>query len=334
MFADIYDGEKYDARIAEEWKLPDYDDGGWENVQKSEEFKGKIVSEYDNSVIVCKDLERHVVWVRIHDGIIGADSLSYGKVNVVRTAQNGRFRLEKGETAVVDFGQNFAGWECFCVEGARGTTVTVKHAEMLNDCNGRRSRGNDGAEGTAYLEALRSAKATTQYVLRGGGAEQYHPSHTYYGFRYLQITADAPVLFHSVTGQVVTSVTADTGYLRTSDSRINRLFENIRWGQYSNYLSVPTDCPQRDERLGWTADTQVFAAAVHTVTLLVKLPAKFQRAAASLRALGSAQRMRCKALPVWQVVRKNKNVCVFCDIGIRFFVYFSLVRLLFRRCGQ
>ena len=89
--------------------------------------------------------------------------------------------------------------------------------------------------------------------------EEYHPAFTYYGFRYIQITADAPVSFHGICGEVVTSVTEDTGFIQTSNDDINQLISNIRWAQYSNYLSVPTDCPQRDERLGWTADTQVFA---------------------------------------------------------------------------
>ena len=130
---------------------------------------------------------------------------------------------------------------------------------MLNDGNGAHERRNDGPEGTVYQAALRSALATTNYILSGEGIEEYHPSHTYYGFRYIQITADAPVTFHKLTGQVVTSVERDTGYVKASNEEVNRLFSNVRWGQYSNYLSVPSDCPQRDERLGWTADTQVFA---------------------------------------------------------------------------
>lgn len=130
---------------------------------------------------------------------------------------------------------------------------------MLNDGNGAQSRGNDGPEGSIYQANLRSARAQTNYILRGGGIEEYHPSFTYYGFRYAEITCDAPVTFHEISGEVVTSVTEDTGFLTTSNADINQLISNIRWGQYSNYLSVPTDCPQRDERLGWTADTQVFA---------------------------------------------------------------------------
>ena len=259
LFADIYDGETYDARVSTEWMKPGYDDSLWCRVNVNTEFTGKLVSGYSATIVVRDDLERTVQSVKIHKGIVGASDTHYGRANVVRTLRSGAFTLNEGETAVIDFGQNFAGREAFAVKGARGTKITVKHAEMLNDGNGAHERGNDGPEGTVYQAALRSALATTNYILSGEGIEEYHPSHTYYGFRYIQITADAPVTFHKLTGQVVTSVERDTGYVNTSNEEINRLFSNVRWGQYSNYLSVPSDCPQRDERLGWTADTQVFA---------------------------------------------------------------------------
>lgn len=258
-FADIYDGETYDARISTDWMLPSFDDSGWADAVGNTEFTGELVSGYASTVVVRSDLERAVQSVAIYDGVTGNSTDAYGTVNVVRTADTGEFTLAAGETAVIDFGQNFAGWEKFRVSGESGTKITVRHAEMLNDGNGAHSRGNDGPEGSIYQANLRSALAQTNYILRGGGIEEYHPSFTYYGFRYAEITCDAPVTFHEISGEVVTSVTEDTGFLTTSNADINQLISNIRWGQYSNYLSVPTDCPQRDERLGWTADTQVFA---------------------------------------------------------------------------
>ena len=258
-FADIYDGETHDARISTDWMLPSFDDSGWADAVGNTEFTGELVSGYASTVVVRSDLERAVQSVAIYDGVTGNSTDAYGTVNVVRTADTGEFTLAAGETAVIDFGQNFAGWEKFRVSGESGTKITVRHAEMLNDRNGAHSRGNDGPEGSIYQANLRSARAQTNYILRGGGIEEYHPSFTYYGFRYAEITCDAPVTFHEISGEVVTSVTEDTGFLTTSNADINQLISNIRWGQYSNYLSVPTDCPQRDERLGWTADTQVFA---------------------------------------------------------------------------
>ena len=258
-FADIYDGETYDARISTEWMLPSFNDESWKNCVYNTEFTGDIVSGYTTTIAVRKDLQREVVSVAIYDDIVGATDKAYGKINTVRTSKSGTFTLASSETAVIDFGQNFAGWEKIKVSGDAGTKITILHGEMLNDGNGLISRGNDGPEGSIYQKSLRTARAQTNYILKGKIIEEYHPAFTYYGFRYIQITVDAPVEFHDICGEVVTSVTEDTGFIETSNEDINQLISNIRWGQYSNYLSVPTDCPQRDERLGWPADTQVFA---------------------------------------------------------------------------
>lgn len=262
-YADIFNGETYDARIKEDWKQAGFNDSGWSNAKINTEFKGEICNWIGSFVTVREDLELSVKSVDINDGIKSgtADGSHYGTVNVVRSASDGKFTLNKGETALVDFGQNFAGWEAFEAEGEEGTVITVRHGEILNDGNGARSRGCDGAEGSIYNANYRSAKATTKYIMSGNGTEKYHPSFTFYGFRYIEITVDKPVTFKNLTGQVVTSVEKDTGFITTSEEDVNKLISNIRWGQYSNYLSVPTDCPQRDERQGWTADTQVFSQA-------------------------------------------------------------------------
>ncbi len=120
------------------------------------------------------------------------------------------------------------------------------------------SRGNDGPEGSIYTASLRSAPAATHYVLGGKGDESYRPTTTYYGFRYIEITATADITVQKVRGEVATSVTEDTGSFETSDEYINRLYQNVIWGQYSNYFGQATDCPQRDERLGYSGDAQVF----------------------------------------------------------------------------
>jgi len=162
---------------------------------------------------------------------------------------------------VVDYGQNFAGWDAFEVQGEAGTTVHVEHGELLNDGNGATSRGCDGPEGSVNNSNYRVATADTYYTLSGNGVERYQPGHTYYGFSCAAFTADGPVTLNNIRGQVVTSVKEDTAWMTTSDADVNQLVSNIRWGMYSNYLSIPTDCPQRSERMGWTGDAQNFVEA-------------------------------------------------------------------------
>ncbi len=261
VYADIFSGETYDARISQAWMKSDFDDTSWANASLNLEFVGEIVSWSGSYITVREDLTLDTKSVTVFDGVTGESSTAYGKINTVAVYGDEAFTLQKGETAVIDFGQNFAGWEAITVEGKAGTVLTIEHGETLNDQNGAYSRGCDGPEGSIYNANYRSAAATTRYTLSGNGVESYHPSFTFYGFRYIEITATDTVTIHAVKGMVVTSVDTDTGFMTTSDEDVNQLISNIRWGQYSNYLSVPTDCPQRDERQGWTADTQVFAQA-------------------------------------------------------------------------
>ena len=147
-----------------------------------------------------------------------------------------------------DLGQNMVGFVRLKVSAPAGTKVTMRHGEMLNP------------DGTIYTKNLRGAISTDTYVCRGDGAEVFQPHFTFHGFRYVEITGltEKPTS-DSVTGMVVASDTPRTGEFSCSDPRINQLYSNIVWGQRGNYLSVPTDCPQRDERLGWMGDAQVFA---------------------------------------------------------------------------
>ena len=156
-------------------------------------------------------------------------------------------QLPSGET-LFDLGQNFTGWARLKVRGSAGTTVTLRFAEVLD------------RTGNLYTANLRNAKQTDRYILKGGGEEIFEPHFTFHGFRYVAVQglpqrADTG----TITGIAVSSDLAQTGQLVTSDSLLNQLQHNIVWGQRSNFLDVPTDCPQRDERLGWTGDAQVFA---------------------------------------------------------------------------
>ena len=145
---------------------------------------------------------------------------------------------------MVDLGQNMVGWVRLEVEGERGTTVRLRFAEMLEE------------DGSLHLANLRAARPQETYVLRGGCREVFEPRFTFHGFRYVEVTGldEAPTL----VGRVVHSDTPWTGSFECSSELVNQLWRNVTWGQRGNFLSVPTDCPQRDERLGWLADAQVF----------------------------------------------------------------------------
>ena len=259
----IYDGERYDNRVDESWMLPGFDDASWEYCAVNTEYRGKISAFIGVPVTVRKDLERVAESLTVFNGADNASDGFYGKIHTVRDyANTDEITLRPGETLLVDFGQNLAGWEAFEVKAPSGTEVHVRHGEILNDGNGALSRGNDGPEGSIYNANYRSATANTVYTAAGmGDFEAYHPSHSFYGFRYIEITVTEPATLRRIVAQVVTSSHEDTGDLITSDRDVNRLVSNIRWGMYSNYLSVPTDCPQRDERKGWTGDAQVFSIA-------------------------------------------------------------------------
>ncbi len=261
--ATIYDGEVYDARIPAGWKTSAYNDARWANAVPNTEFAGSIDSAAAGSgVRIRGDLTLAPQTVRVLFGAAGMTAAQYGNAVRVASYEGGEsFTLKKGRTAVVDFGQNFAGVAQITVRGPRGTIVRIRHAEMLNEKDGVIARGNDGPGGSIYTRNLRGAGARAIYVLAGEGEETYRPVFTYFGFRYAEITASENIRLSGIRGLVMTSVQEDTGSITTSDPALNRLARNTLWGQYSNYVSVPTDCPQRDERLGWSADTQVFSAA-------------------------------------------------------------------------
>ena len=146
---------------------------------------------------------------------------------------------------VFDLGQNMVGWIRLKVSAERGDKVVVRFAEMLNP------------DGTLYTTNLRVARATDTYYVGESGESVWEPRFTFHGFRYVEVTGCTPAL-DSVTGIVLHSATPRTGWFECSNGMVNQLYHNIVWGQRGNYLEVPTDCPQRDERLGWTGDAQVF----------------------------------------------------------------------------
>jgi alpha-L-rhamnosidase len=148
---------------------------------------------------------------------------------------------------IIDFGQNMVGWVRLKVSGPAGATVTIRHSEALNP------------DGTLYTTNLRTARNIDYYTLRGGGEEIFEPRFTFHGFRYVELSGfPGEPTADTVTGMVIHSDTPVTGVFICSDPLINQLQQNIVWSQKGNFVDVPTDCPQRDERLGWTGDAQVF----------------------------------------------------------------------------
>ncbi|MGC1617908.1 MAG: family 78 glycoside hydrolase catalytic domain, partial [Candidatus Acidiferrum sp.] len=217
--SDIYNGETYDARLERTgWNEAGYNDAEWKGVTVIEAPNAKLVAPAGPTV---KEIE---------------------EVKPVKV-----FRTPAGDT-VLDMGQNMVGWMRFRLTAPAGTTVTLRHAEVLDK------------EGNFYTENLRSAKETIRYTSKGAGTETFEPHFTFQGFRYVAVSGwPGEVKPEDFTGVVVHSAMERTGTFETSNPMLNQLEHNIIWGQKGNFVDVPTDCPQRDERLGWTGDAEVFA---------------------------------------------------------------------------
>ncbi len=146
-----------------------------------------------------------------------------------------------------DLGQNMVGWARLKAQVAAGTEVTMRFAEMLE------------ADGTIHTKNLRSAHATATYIAQGGGVETWEPRFSFFGFRYVELSGVQHPSDDAITGVVLHSDLPRIGFFECSNPLLNKLYANTLWGQKGNFLEVPTDCPQRDERLGWTGDAEVFS---------------------------------------------------------------------------
>jgi alpha-L-rhamnosidase len=219
QLAEIYGGESYDARREKVgWDAPGFDDSSW---------KGVRVAEHSKDTLIAPD---------------GPPVRRIEEVTPVKLLTS-----PSGQT-IVDMGQNMVGWVRLTVEGPAGTTVTLRHAEVLDQ------------KGNFYTENLRAAAQQVAYTLKGREKEVFEPRFTFQGFRYVLVEGfPGSLALDNLTGIVVHSAIAPTSEFSTSDALINQLQHNIRWGQKGNFVDVPTDCPQRDERLGWTGDAQAFS---------------------------------------------------------------------------
>ena len=255
--AAIFDGEEYDARIPAGYATPEK----LSTPEVNTEFPGEIFPTNGAEVCLRHDLAMKPVKAYSYKGIEGAGDEAYGTVIKVKEFKE-KMNLRAGETLVVDFGQNAAAVPSFEFKAAEGTVLTCLPGELLNDGNGAKSRGMDGPEGSVHRTNLRfhTDCFILKYTFAGKGWERYCPQCSFFGYRYVSITATSDVSIRKIRSIPVTSIRAEheIGSLKTGNSLVNQLISNTIWGQRSNYLSVPTDCPQRNERLGWTADTQVF----------------------------------------------------------------------------
>ncbi|MBR1498330.1 MAG: family 78 glycoside hydrolase catalytic domain [Bacteroidaceae bacterium] len=267
--AAIFDGEDYDERQPSGWASA----GSFGEPELNEEFKGNVWPTDGAEIYHRWDLALSPVKAYAWKGTTGATDDEYGKVCIVEEFAPGKpMTVRPGETLVVDFGQNTSAVPAFEFKAKEGTVLTCLPSELLNDGNGAKSRGMDGPEGSTHRLNLRIPdtgmilRYTFRYsapclFARHPGYSYFVPRSTFFGYRYVSITATDEVTIRRIKSVPVSSITEEmeTGTITTGNDDINKLISNTLWGQRSNYLSVTTDCPQRNERLGWTADTQVFA---------------------------------------------------------------------------
>ncbi|POS71896.1 hypothetical protein DHEL01_v209707 [Diaporthe helianthi] len=220
--SDIYDGEVYDSSAEiPGWSTGGFDDSNWLQVIELPAVQGCLTSP---------------------DGPPMRKLIELAPQTITTT--------DSGKT-VVDFGQNLVGWLNITVAGPAGTNITFRHAEVLL------------LNGDIATEPLRSAKQTDILILSGNSTVSWEPHFTYHGFRYVEVTGwptdSTPLDASSIRAEVVFSDMERTGYFESSHDLLNKFHENVIWSMRGNFLGVPTDCPQRDERLGWTGDAHAFA---------------------------------------------------------------------------
>lgn len=237
LMSELYHGELYDARLRIE---------GWSKASLNDETWQNIRKIHH---------AKHMV----------TDQENEPVRNVEEIQPTALITTPRGET-VIDFGQNLVGWVRFTIRGVPGQEVTIEHAEVLD------------AEGNFYTDNLRKAKQTVTYRAKGEAVETYEPHFSFQGFRYIRLTGfPESVQLQDFTGVVLHSDMERTGFFECSDPLLNQLQHNIEWGQKGNFLDVPTDCPQRDERLGWTGDAQMFIRTASFLTNVAPFFTKWLR---------------------------------------------------------
>jgi alpha-L-rhamnosidase len=220
--SDMFMGEAYDARLEfKGWNTARFNDKGWLKAESGQDWKAALVATNGPTIKRIQELRP-----------------------IAKPVNKSDFIRRK---FVFDMGQNMVGWVRLKGSAPKGTSVVLRFAEVLNP------------DGSIYTTNLRDARATDVYTFKGDGVEVWEPKFTFHGFRYVELMGyPGEVDQNTLTGIVLHSDMEQTGSFECSDPTINQLQSNILWGQKGNFLDVPTDCPQRDERLGWTGDIQVF----------------------------------------------------------------------------
>lgn len=259
--AAIFDGEEYDARIPLGYETPEK----LSTPEVNNEFKGEIFPSDGAEVYFRQDLSLAPVNAYIWESVEGKNENDFGKIVIKRKYNAGEpMEINPGENLVIDFGQNTAAVPSFIFSAAEGTVLNCVTSELLNGGNGAKDRGMDGPEGSVHRLNLRipDTGMKLKYIFADSeGDVNYTPRCTFFGYRFISINVSDKVVIKDIKSLPVTSISKEMeiGCIKTGNELVNKLISNTLWGQRSNYLSIPTDCPQRNERLGWTADTQVFA---------------------------------------------------------------------------
>ncbi|NLP83339.1 family 78 glycoside hydrolase catalytic domain [Microbacterium sp. CFH 90308] len=228
LHSGLYDGEDYDAREEQAgWSSPGFDDAAWEMAQERHRDPATLVAPTAPPVRCTEELQ---------------------PVEVLTGPSGSR---------ILDFGQNLVGRVRIRVSGPAGATVTLRTAEVMQD-------------GEIYTRPLRDARSTDNYTLAGREVEEWEPRFTFHGFRYVEVPGwpgdlDADVAAGALVARVYHTDLERTGWFESSDPALNRLHQNVLWGMRGNFVDIPTDCPQRDERIGWTGDIQVFGPTASTL---------------------------------------------------------------------
>ncbi|WP_129669747.1 glycoside hydrolase family 78 protein [Phytoactinopolyspora endophytica] len=225
--SEIYDGEVYDARLERHgWSSPGHLDADTHADTDTSAWSSVNVLPFDASTLVAPT----------GPAVRRTQELEPVEIS---TSPSGKI--------LVDFGQNLVGWVRIRVEGEAGQEITIRHAEVLDN-------------GELGVRPLRSAKATDRYILNDSGLQEWEPRFTFHGFRYAEIEGWPGRLDRAdVRAVVCHSDMERTGWFEASEPELEKLHENVVWSMRGNFVDIPTDCPQRDERLGWTGDLQVFA---------------------------------------------------------------------------
>lgn len=246
-FSEIYDGEWYDARLESE----EYESEGMGEAGRAAEGNpGRDAGEGQEKEGTAGESGNVREWKKVSGIAFPKEALTAqpgSRVRKMEKLQAQKVILTPEKETVIDFGQNLTGWVHFRVQATRGCEIVLKCFETLD------------AQGNVYTANLRSAKQEIHYICKGGGPEEYHPLFTFMGFRYVQVLQwPGEVKAEDFSAFALYSQMKQTGTFQCSHPLVNRLQQNILWGLKGNFLDIPTDCPQRDERVGWTGDAQIF----------------------------------------------------------------------------